>query len=178
VVRINEKPRKSTVATVSPVTHRFVVLFQSHGSFQRAAEVFSPVASAVWLGRRWVAIAALLVIFVGSGYLELLTTLYFLVVFLGIGSGWILRRDDLARGLGSEHQADLPDLCGREVDRAQEVALPAPLADTVDRGCVHPRDAISASSSPRCHPYSSCRRSQIPVTLLSQRYLPNFLRPE
>ena len=38
------------------------------------------------------------VIFVGSGYLTqrelyklgLLTTLYFLVVFLGIGTGWIL----------------------------------------------------------------------------------------
>ena len=33
VIRINEKARKGTVATVSPVTHRFVVIFQSHGSF-------------------------------------------------------------------------------------------------------------------------------------------------
>ena len=60
MIRINEKARKGTVATFSPVTHRFVVIFQSHGSFQRAAEVFSRVASAVWLGRRWVALAALL----------------------------------------------------------------------------------------------------------------------
>ena len=47
------------MATVSSV-HQFVALFQSHGSFQRAAEVFSRIGSAVWLGRRWVALAALL----------------------------------------------------------------------------------------------------------------------
>ena len=57
--RINEEARKGTVA-ISPVTHRFVVIFQSHGSFQRAAEVFSRITSAVWLGRRWVTLAALL----------------------------------------------------------------------------------------------------------------------
>jgi hypothetical protein len=60
VIRMNEKTRKGTVVTVRPVTHRFVVIVQSHGSFQRAAEVFSRVTSAVWLGRRWVALAALM----------------------------------------------------------------------------------------------------------------------
>ena len=61
MIRMNEKTRKGTVVTVRPVTHRFVVIVQSHGSFQRAAELFSRVASAVWLERRWVALAALMI---------------------------------------------------------------------------------------------------------------------
>jgi hypothetical protein len=59
-IRVNASAHRGTVATVSPVTHRIVVVFQSHGLFQRAAEVFSRVTSAVWRWRRWVTLAALL----------------------------------------------------------------------------------------------------------------------